>query len=144
MNNFITFFIDKNLYALDSEKIIEIIRPQEIYPLPFVPQAILGAIDYEGKIYSVLDGLFLISNFVDIEVAKKSKSVVHTLLVLKHNEEDICISIDKVQSLLKAQLLTSSEEEKSFLGIIEVEENKIPVLDVEEIVRIERNCLGYK
>ena len=52
---YLTFFIDRQLYALPTTQIVEIIRMQPITLMPNLPDYVKGVINLRGKIVPLID-----------------------------------------------------------------------------------------
>ena len=53
--NLVGFTIAEVHYALDIDRVREILRPLPLVPLPHAPPAVLGVADYRGEVVPVLD-----------------------------------------------------------------------------------------
>lgn len=52
---YLTFFIDEQLYAIQSSQVVEIIRTQPITYIPKLPSYVIGVINLRGKIVPLID-----------------------------------------------------------------------------------------
>ena len=52
---YLTFFIDRQLYALPTSQVVEIIRLQPITLVPNLPEYVKGVINLRGKIVPLID-----------------------------------------------------------------------------------------
>lgn len=52
---YLTFFIDEQLFAIQSSQVVEIIRMQPITFMPKLPPYVKGVINLRGKIVSLID-----------------------------------------------------------------------------------------
>ncbi len=52
---YLTFFIDEQLFAIQSSQVVEIIRMQPITFMPNLPSFVKGVINLRGKIVSLID-----------------------------------------------------------------------------------------
>ncbi|MBX3274081.1 MAG: purine-binding chemotaxis protein CheW [Sandaracinaceae bacterium] len=53
--NLVGFTIQEVHYAVDIDRVREILRPLPLVPLPHAPPAVLGVADYRGEVVPVLD-----------------------------------------------------------------------------------------
>ncbi|GMT48655.1 MAG: chemotaxis protein CheW [bacterium] len=54
-NKFITFFLDNEEYAVEIQKVREIIGIMDITPIPNIPDYIKGVLNLRGKVIPVID-----------------------------------------------------------------------------------------
>ncbi len=54
-NKFITFFLDNEEYAVEIQKVREIIGIMDITPIPNIPSYIKGVLNLRGKVIPVID-----------------------------------------------------------------------------------------
>ncbi len=52
---FATFFLDKMLFGIDVQRVQEVIREQEMTPVPLAPEAVRGLINLRGQIIAAID-----------------------------------------------------------------------------------------
>ena len=52
---FCTFFIDGFFYGVEVGKVQEVLRPQEMTPVPLAPAVVMGLINLRGQIVPAID-----------------------------------------------------------------------------------------
>lgn len=52
---FTTFRLDRHLFGIEVEEVQEIIRPQEVTPVPLSPPVVRGLINLRGQIVTAVD-----------------------------------------------------------------------------------------
>jgi purine-binding chemotaxis protein CheW len=52
---FCTFFIDGFFYGVEVGKVQEVLRPQEMTPVPLAPAVVMGLINLRGQIVTAID-----------------------------------------------------------------------------------------
>ncbi len=131
----VSFIIGDNEYALDISEVQEVVRYQEITPLPKVPDYILGVINLRGKIIPIID----LGKRIGIESKFED---TRKIIIVKKNNELYGLLVDKVKGVLKV----SSEEieevryadvklsEKYIKGLIRKGDNIIIVLNLDNIL----------
>ncbi|MEO5327962.1 MAG: chemotaxis protein [Magnetococcus sp. THC-1_WYH] len=134
----LTFFLsDKQQYGVNVFKIIEVVEtPKEITEMPQTQPAIVGAMDFRGKVVTVID-LGLALRLAPIQVGKELSYVI------------VCEYSGMIQGLMVSQpnkLITRSWEEikspgsnfldNAYLTALTYEKNgdAIQILDVEKIL----------
>lgn len=50
-----TFRLDRHLFGIEVEKVQEIIRPQQITPVPLAPPVVRGLVNLRGQIVTAVD-----------------------------------------------------------------------------------------
>ncbi|MBF0421518.1 MAG: chemotaxis protein CheV [Magnetococcales bacterium] len=134
----LTFFLtDKQQYGINVFKIIEVIEtPKEVTQIPQTSPAIVGAIDFRGKVVTVID----ISIALNMQPVNYSKELSYII---------VCEYSGMIQGLLVSQpnkLITrswqdikspgSSFQESAYLTALTYEKNgdAIQILDIEKIL----------
>lgn len=52
---FVSFLVGDIAYALDVTLVVQIVHPSAIDPLPYMPPAVLGVVDFRGAVVPVVD-----------------------------------------------------------------------------------------
>lgn len=119
-------------YAADATKVREILRNDEIFPVPFVPKYIKGVINYYGRPYAA----------VDFSLFQNDKQQNSRLFLILNDENDVAIQISDVrefQTLKEDYLRTIAKTAESayFSNAIDYDDGiqhiAVPVLDFESI-----------
>ncbi len=55
---FVTFYVGESLFGIEAIRVQEVIRHQDMTPIPLAPQAIQGLINLRGQIVTAVDALF--------------------------------------------------------------------------------------
>ena len=119
----------KNLYAIPSGYVKEILRDATIFPLPFVPPYINGVLNRYGDPYVVVD-------FAIMEGKEAQKSF---LFIVLNDESNTCFRITDVKEFFSASekdVVRFSEPETSefYEGTLNVEGQDVFVLKVQAIM----------
>ncbi len=134
----VSFTIGDNEYALDISEVQEVVRYQEITPLPRVPDYILGVINLRGKIIPIID----LGKRIGVESSKENSKKI---IIVKKNNELYGLLVDKVKGVLKV----SGDEiedvrygdlrlsEKYIKGLIRKDNNIIIILNLDNILSSE-------
>ncbi len=90
---YLTFFIEEQIFAVQSSSVIEIIRMQPITFMPKLPPYVKGVINLRGKIVPLID--------LRIKLGKEPKEYdEHTsIVVLDTNETSVGFIVDRVNDV---------------------------------------------
>ena len=128
---YLTFFIDEQLFAIQSSQVVEIIRMQPITFMPKLPPFVKGVINLRGKIVPLID--------LRIRLGKEPIEYnEHTsIVVIETGELSVGFIVDRVNDVTdisKNQISDSpklaKEIENNFvIGIASLEEQVAMLLD---------------
>lgn len=130
LKNWLVFKVGGRLFAIESMCVKEILRKNEVYPVPFVAPYIKGVLNFYGKPFAVMDfGIFL--------DAGETES---SLFMILDNESDFAIQIDEVvdfysENDVEEQIFTERAEKSYFLQVLTIGQESAPVLCVENIIK---------
>lgn len=115
-------------YAIQSGEVKEIIRNNQVFPIPFVPPYIKGLINCYGQPHAIVDFTLL-----------KGRDGQNTQLYMVLNNEN-CISLQitnvvEFQTNPKSALKTDTENTKDSIiaGTIPFEDKEVPVINIKKI-----------
>ncbi|MCR4939208.1 MAG: chemotaxis protein CheW [Treponemataceae bacterium] len=119
----------KNLYAIPSGDVKEILRDASVFPLPFLPSYINGVLNRYGDPYVVIDP-------ADLEGKESQKSF---LFIVLNDESHTCFRITDVKEFFTASenaVIRFSEAETSefYEGTLKVEGQDVWVLKVQAVI----------
>jgi len=131
---FITFNLSEKVYAIQAEKIIEIVQLPALTLLEKAPEYIIGLLNLRGSIVSVID-LSMILGF-----QRKVYSSECQVLILSANDKKIGIIIDSVKDVVQFEKksiepLPYSSKEHTVAGIYKDDNGLIAFLDLDKIVK---------
>jgi purine-binding chemotaxis protein CheW len=133
----LVFSVASEELGLDISCVREVLRPQEIYPLPRTPPFIEGVINLRGHIVALIDLRKRLNarsvedeNKKRIIVCKLNKSIVGLTVnslreIIALSEEDIRPTPEVVSMQMEADVIS---------GIATVGKRIIPILDLEHIL----------
>jgi purine-binding chemotaxis protein CheW len=133
----LVFCLASEELGLDISCVREVLRPQEIYPLPKTPPFIEGVINLRGHIVALIDLRKRLNarqvedeNKKRIIVCKLNKSIVGLTVnslreIIALSEEDIRPTPEVVSMQMEADVIS---------GIATVGKRIIPILDLEHIL----------
>ncbi len=135
---YLTFLLKNEEYAININKIIEIIGMQAITAIPKTPAAIKGVINLRGKIIPVMD-LRVKFGMEEKEYDERTCTIVVEIL---HDEEQkqVGLIVDTVNEVADINNVdnppTYDEQgyEKFLLGIGKLKDRVIMLLDINDII----------
>ena len=128
LKTWLAFKLQDGTYAIDSGGVREVLRNNEVFPMPFIPSYIKGVLNFYGKPYAVVDFMML---------QNMQKTNTQLFLVL-NNSADIALQIDDIidfytsEDVEEQQILDKSDTEL-FSQTITIGNVIAPVVDVQSI-----------
>jgi purine-binding chemotaxis protein CheW len=138
-NTYLSFTINKELYAVNVEKVLEVLERQEITSVPNVPEVIKGIVNFRGEIVPVFESRI---KFNLPARDDNASFVIIVLDLLKDNENyRIGAIVDKVKDVItlsgteiKQVPAMSKDFNADFLsGIVKRDNEFILLLDVNKV-----------
>lgn len=133
----LVFRIAREELGLDISCVREVLRPQEIYPLPKTPDFIEGVIHLRGHIVALIDlGKRLHTEQIEDEPNKRiiicrvNKFIVG--LMVKTLREIIALPKEDIRPI--PEVIAMQMDADVLSGIAKVGERIIPILDLEHII----------
>ena len=128
----LVFLVRDKRYALPSKIISEVTVFEQVFPLPLIPDYILGIINRYSVPYALVDLGFLL--FSDPSSAKK-------IIVLKEEMERIALLIDDITDiadLLPDKMIFTQQDEDNASSLVnamfEWKDGPVLCLDAEELI----------
>lgn len=123
-------------YAVNSTEVREILRNNEVYPMPFVPQYIKGVLNSYGVPFAV----------VDFSLFTSGRPQDSRLYMLLKNPNNISIQVSEIQefhneSEVTVKNLTNTEDAPFFTGAISFDDVTAPILNINGILEKIRSDL---
>lgn len=87
---FCTFYLEGALYGLRVDQVQEIVRHQEMTPVPLADAVIAGLINLRGQIVSALDLR------VRLGLPTRSRSQLATNVLVRHQDESVSLLVDEI------------------------------------------------
>ena len=134
---YLTFVIDKNLFAVPISDVEQIVSMQEIVSVPEYPEYIKGVINMRGRIIPVID--------VRLRLGKEQKDYENMtcIIIVNVNSQQVGFIVDRVSEVTNIPYNMISAPPQGFakddvnsylIGIAEQEEHVILIIDSEKIV----------
>ena len=123
-------------YAVNSTEVREILRNNEVYPMPFVPPYIKGVLNSYGVPVAV----------VDFSLFTAGSSQDSRLFMLLKNPNNISIQVSEIQefhneSEVTVKELSNAEDAPFFTGAISFDDVTAPILNINGILEKIRSDL---
>ena len=90
-----TFMLDGLLFGVEVERVQEILRYQEVTPVPLAPNVIRGLIDLRGQIVTAIDLRRR------LELNERPEDEVPMIVVLRTEEGGISLLVDRIAGILE-------------------------------------------
>lgn len=134
---FVTFILEKEIYAIDIMKVSEVQEVKDIFKIPNLPKTIKGVFELRNNIIPVID---LKKRFKFKEESTNSNN----LIIVNVNDMQIGILIDKIKQVIEIDeskiqpppILNSGINKEYITGVykMEDEENKlIIIIDIDKL-----------
>lgn len=139
VNTYLSFIVGDELYAVNVNKVLEVLEKQKITKVPNAPAYIKGIVNFRGEVVPVFESR---TKFNLPERAENASNVVIVLDLSKENDLfRIGAIVDKVKDVIsiddsdiKAVPAMSKEYNTEFLqGIFKQNDRFILLLDVEKV-----------
>ena len=95
MNKIAVFTIAGEEFGIELDKIVEIIKPQKVTPIPKVPAFISGVINLRGTVIPVMD--------LRVRFSVKPSSSGHRILIAKMHGEKVGLIVDSVREIMNIE-----------------------------------------
>jgi len=137
LEKFLVFMIQDKRYALPAKTISEVTTLEKVFPLPLVPEYVLGIINRYSVPYALVDIKYLLLN---------DSSASGKVIVLKEEIDKIAFLIDDVADIadLPAEQLMKidQEETSSVSACFEWKGSNVLCIDTAELINRIRQDFG--
>lgn len=103
MQRLFIFNVGGQRFALDLQHVAEVLDPPIMFPVPWAPAWLAGAMNFHGSLVAVLD----LAGFMDIGTAARDGNV----LVLDRRIANLALRVDGVENIVFSDVVL--EEDKS-------------------------------
>ncbi|MCI5065249.1 chemotaxis protein CheW [bacterium] len=133
---FATFYVGEMLFGLDVMQVQEIIRYQEMTPVPLSSPIVEGLINLRGQIITAID----LRKRLGMEPLESESRPMN--VVVRHEEEVVSLLVDRIGDVLEvhseqyedAPDILSGSSREVVQGVFKLKEELLLVLDVENAV----------
>jgi purine-binding chemotaxis protein CheW len=134
----LTFYINNELYAVEAMQVREVLNYSEIVPVPGSPAYITGLINLRGKVVTVINTRVMFS------IASTDPDKNSNIVLIDFNEEEmvgfIVDSVDEVMNILTKSIEASPktsglESSKGFVKGVALHDNKMVIcLEIKQLI----------
>ena len=138
-NTFLSFVVHEELFAVNVQKVLEVLQQQHITRVPNAPDYIKGIINFRGEVVPV----FETRTKFNLPQREEDKEYVIIVLDLSNDTDFFRVGaiVDKVKDVIniedteiKPVPAMSKDFDSSFLkGIFKLQDNFIMLLDIDKI-----------
>lgn len=119
-----------SIYAVESFNVREVLRNNDVFPLPFAPSYVKGVLNFYGKPYAVVD-------FTLLQNLERTNS---RLFLVLNEAEDIALQIDDIVDFytsddVEEQQILNKTDADLFSQTITIGKIIAPVIDVNAIAK---------
>lgn len=131
---YVEFGIQHEQYAIRIEDILEIIKVQDITPLPSTREFVKGVINLRGTIIPVISLRCLLG------MAEQEETKTSRIIVIQHQEEILGMSVDYVNKVITFRDIQLPPEQwggirsSYFTGIGVIEHRLVSILQLDEVL----------
>ncbi|MBO4321066.1 MAG: chemotaxis protein CheW [Treponema sp.] len=134
--SYLVFRAGETNYAINSTEVREILRNNEVFPMPFVPPYIKGVLNSYGVPFAV----------VDFSLFTSDKPQDTRLFMLLKNLSNIAVQVSEIQefhneSEVTVKNMTNAEDSPYFTGAISFDDVTAPILNINGILEKIRSDL---
>ncbi len=128
-STWLTFNAGGKKYAIASSLVQEILRNNDVFPIPFVPPYIKGVLNSYGKPFAVLD--------ISLFFYQKEQNT--KLYMILKDDNHLALQIDDLmefhtQNEISLQKMVDSSNIRYFSSALTFEADTIPVLNMDNII----------
>lgn len=127
--------IAQQQWCIEMSLLKEIVRAQEITPVPKSLPYIEGAMNIRGEIIAVINPYKKIIKENSSENSTERQADTQRVVILEKKHQKFGILVDEIMKILNvANLQILPAEEKYQAGIIKTDNNTLPILDIDNLL----------
>jgi purine-binding chemotaxis protein CheW len=132
---FLSFKLNKTLFGILLDKVKEIVKETKVTPVPLTPYYIEGVMNLRGEPTSIID----LKKKLGFEIKAKSTDII--LCYIK--DSIVGLKVDKILNIHKyshkdfkevSSSIKEDIESKYVKGIVQIEEDKYLIIDVDNLI----------
>ncbi|MBT6095836.1 MAG: chemotaxis protein CheW [Rhodospirillaceae bacterium] len=146
LEDFVTFFVEEQMFGIPVLKVQDILTPEHIASIPLAPAEVRGSINLRGRIVTVIDvrvRLGLKPKAKKTQTARRGKGMGVTV---EHGHDLYTLLVDRIgdvmglaNDLFEKNPATLDLKWREFsLGVYRLEKNLLVVLDIERLLNLPR------
>jgi purine-binding chemotaxis protein CheW len=138
---FCTFFLDGNLFGVPVPQVQEVIRFQQMTPVPLAPDVVEGLINLRGQIVIAIDLRRQLS------IAARSGQELPLNVVMRTSDGAVSLLVDEIGEVIEVEPSTFEAPPETvaesvrgmILGVHKLEGRLLHVLDTERACQVSRS-----
>jgi len=140
---YLTFYLGDEVFALDVLKIKEIIPYGEITSIPLMQPFLKGIMNIRGNVVPIVDLPKRVD--LDVDLYTKQLSIIIVSIDYENELSDVGIMVSRVDKVFSEEIselesspaFGSNIKKEWVKNIAKVEDEFIPILDIEKILNLE-------
>jgi len=141
----VTFQLGSEVYGVVVKKVREILRINNISPVPGAPDYIVGITNIRGNVVSVIDGRSRIN------LPSKENTDLSRMIVMESDDDIVAVVVDNVtdiidlpESLVDSKpRLSNSNGSEYISGVLSHDDELIIILNSEKFITEENSMAGF-
>lgn len=140
---FCTFYLDGFLFGIEVEKVQEVIRHQEMTPVPLAPKLIGGLINLRGQIVTAIDLRLRLG------LPERKAEDLPMNVVARSEDGAVSLLVDEIGDVLEVQEQqfedvpqTMRQARDLIRGVYKLPDRLLLVLDTAQAVSVEQKVAG--
>lgn len=134
-----TFMIDGMWFGVDVTRVQEVLRYQEMTPVPLAPGVVAGLINLRGQIVTALDMR------TQLDLPERDSTALPMNVVVRHDEEVVSLLVDEIgdvvdvdeQSLEPPPETLAAHTKTLISGVYKLEQQLLLLLNTQLAVRVD-------
>jgi purine-binding chemotaxis protein CheW len=136
---FCTFYLDRLLFGMESQKIQEVVTYRELRPVPLAPAVVSGLMNLRGQVVVALELRR------QLELPERSADLTPVCLVVRAAGGTVCLLADEVGNVVEVEdesfealpETLSARLRSVILGVHKLDLQLMHVLDTDQVCKIE-------
>jgi purine-binding chemotaxis protein CheW len=142
LDDFVTFFINDQMFGIPVLKVQDILQPEHIASIPLAPPEVKGSINLRGRIVTVID----VRVRLGLKPKKHQEGTKGMGVTVEHGHDLYTLLVDRIgdvmglaNDLFERNPATLDLKWREFsMGVYRLEKNLMVVLDIERLLNLPR------
>lgn len=142
LEDFVTFFVDDQMFGIPVLKVQDILTPEHIASIPLAPPEVRGSINLRGRIVTVID----VRVRLGLKLKKRANTDKGMGVTVEHGHDLYTLLVDRIgdvmglaNDLFEKNPATLDPKWREFsMGVYRLEKNLLVVLDIERLLNLPR------
>jgi purine-binding chemotaxis protein CheW len=136
---FCTFYLDRLLFGMESQKIQEVVTYRELRPVPLAPAVVSGLMNLRGQVVVALELRH------QLELPERPADMTPVCLVVRAAGGTVCLLADEVGNVVEVEdesfealpEMLSARLRSVIVGVHKLDLELLHVVDTDEVCKIE-------